>query len=112
TPGWLRFEMTLTARTPWVLTAPPPSRVVQIRPSDGDIVELDLPAVYEACPRDDECLDPGPWPPPKFERMPPDPYPRGYPVEPFPAHGSLWSVPSRVMPSGSAIPVITVSAGP
>lgn len=109
-PLWIEYEVTLSTPNVYVWRPPPTERVWSIRPSDGERVTLDLPAVYEACQDDDECQLS--CPNPGFAPLPAEPLPNCYPAEPFDAHRTLVSVPSGVMPSGlDVVPVIRATAG-
>lgn len=112
-PLWVEYEVTLSTPNVYVWRPPSPDRVWTIRPSDGQQVTIDLPAVYEACPTDDECADQFLCPVPEgFAPLPAEPLPACYPAEPFAAHRTLISVPSGTMPSGiDVVPVIRATAG-
>lgn len=113
-PGdnWLEYEVTLATANVYVYRPPPPERKFTIRPSDGPQVVIDLPEAYAACPDEDECIDALLCGQQEFAPLPAEPLPACYPADPFPAHRTLISVPSGVMPSGiDVIPVIRVAAG-
>lgn len=111
-PLWVEYEVTLSTPNVYVWRPPPAERVWTVRPSDGSRVVLDLPAVYQACPDDDECAEPFACPTPGFEPLPAEPLPACYPAEPFEAHRRLVSVPGGIMPASlDVVPVIRVTAG-
>lgn len=111
-PLWIEYEVTLSTPNVYVWRPPPDQRVWRVRPSDGQVVTLDLPAVYEACPDDDDCATEFACPSPDFAPLPAEPLPACYPAEPFSAHRTLVSVPSRTMPRGvDVVPVIHAEAG-
>ena len=111
-PLWIEYEVTLSTPNVYVWRAPPPERVWQVRPSDGQVVTLDLPAAYEACPDDDDCAAQFACGPTGFAPLPSEPLPECYPAEPFEAHRTLVSAAARVMPRGlDVVPVIRAEAG-
>lgn len=108
----LEYEVTLATPNVWVYRAPPPERRWTVRPSDGDLVTLDLPAVYAECPDDDQCAVAMACQSPDFAPLPSEPFPECYPVEPFAAHRTVISIPPGELPTGlDVIPVIRATAG-
>jgi len=109
---YLIYEFTLRTTNVDIFKPPPLERVVTVDPGRGERVQLDLPAVYEACEDPPDCLtdpdNPAPDPPPR----PTAPLDPRYPTNPYAARRTVVSLPaewmSRTLP---VVPVVTIDSG-
>lgn len=113
-PGVIVTTVTFVLRTTnvYMYREPAPDRRFMVRPSDGQRVTIDLPAVYAACEDVEPCLEDPNCPDSRFADLPAEPLPECYPAEPFEAHRTVLAIPSSALPASlDVIPVIRVAAG-
>lgn len=109
---WIIYEFTLRTANVDVFKPPPVEQVLATSPVFGDVVTLDLTAVYDACTDEPSCLTDPDNPAPPVPPRPPAPLDPRYPDEAYPARRTQLSIPpawmSRTLP---VVPVITVRPG-
>lgn len=102
-------EFTLRTTNIGVFRNATDATTLEVRPANGELTNLDLKAVYEACEEPPDCsVDPD-CRPPDLGQLPEPPVDPCYPSDPFQAYRTLATIDSKDMSSTfDMVPVITV----